>query len=110
MQRGHEKMSERVRPILKPQSKVEIANDREVYLAGKSSIAVHVSPSGNPISLQYPSSRKAGISLAGKTHLVFWSKLLNGNIHAWKGLMPTVTLYESETKFALLRPYDDPKN
>ena len=24
--------------------------------------------------------------------------------------MPTVTLYESENEFALLRPFDDPKN
>ncbi len=36
--------------------------------------------------------------------------MLNTNIHAWKGLMPTVTLYESPTRFCELRPYDDRKN
>ena len=36
--------------------------------------------------------------------------MINPNIHAWKGLMPTVTLYESPTKFCELRPYDDGKN
>jgi parallel beta-helix repeat protein len=110
VQRGHERAVERVRSVPEPRSKVQISEDRKVFLAGKSSIAVRVAPSGNPISLWYPRSRKAGIPLPGKTHLVFWSKQHNGNIHAWKGLMPTVTLYESEEKFALLRPFDDPKN
>ncbi len=110
VQRGREQPADRVRPVPNPQSKVEIADDKEVYLAGKSSIAIHLLPSGNPISLLYPRSKKAGVPLAGKTHLAFWSNQRNGNIHAWKGLMPTITLYESETKFALLRPYDDPKN
>jgi len=110
VQRGHERAVERVRSVPEPRSKVQITEDTKELLAGKSSIAVRVSPSGNPISLMYPRSKKAGIPLAGKTHLVFWSKQLNGNIHAWKGLMPTVTLYESEEKFALLRPFDDQKN
>ena len=110
VQRGRERPMERVRIVAKPQSKVLIADDKQEFLAGQSSIAVQVSPSGNPISLVYPRSKKAGVSLAGKTQLVFWSKQRNGNIHAWKGLMPTVTLYESEEKFSLLRPYDDPKN
>ena len=85
-----------VRSVPDPQSKVQITNDTKEFLAGRSSLAVRVLPSGNPIRLLYPSSRKAGIALAGKSHLVFWSKQLNGNIHAWKGLMPTVTLYESD--------------
>jgi nitrous oxidase accessory protein NosD len=110
VQRGKERAVEQARAVREPQSRVEIAEDLKEVLAGKSSVAVRVSPSGNPIRLMYPRSRKAGIPLAGKTHLVFWSKLLNGNIHAWKGLMPTVTLFESEEKFALLRPFDDPKN
>jgi parallel beta-helix repeat protein len=101
---------EPVRPVPDPQSQVRISDDREVRLAGKSSVAVHVQPSGNPIRLLYPKSKKAGISLAGKSHLVFWSKLLNGNIHAWKGLMPVVTIYESEQNFAMLRPLDDARN
>jgi parallel beta-helix repeat protein len=110
VQRGHERLANRVRPVSKPQSKVTIANDTRMYLAGTSSIRVDVLPDGNPISLLYPNSKKAGILLAGKTRLVFWCKQRNGNIHAWKGLMPTITLYESPTKFVLLRPYDDPKN
>jgi hypothetical protein len=97
-------------PVPNPQSKVRIGDDRETWLAGKSSVAVRAWPSGNPIRLLYPKSKQAGIPLAGKSHLVFWSKLLNGNIHAWKGLMPVVTLYESERKFVMLRPLDDARN
>ncbi len=110
VQRGHERAVERVRVVPEPRSRAQISADTKEFLAGKSSIAVRVAPSGNPIRLIYPQSRKAGISLRGKTQLVFWSKQFNGNIHAWKGLMPTVTLYESEEKFALLRPFDDKMN
>jgi parallel beta-helix repeat protein len=110
LQRGHEQAVGLARPVPNPQSEVRIVDDAREFLAGKSSIAVQVKPTGNPISLLFPRSKHAGISLESKTHLVFWSKLLNGNIHAWKGLMPTVTLYESEKKFAILRPYDDSKN
>ncbi len=100
---------ERVRPVADAKSKVTIADDAAA-LSGASAVAVRIEPTGNPISLLYPVSKDAGIPLAGRTRLVFWCKWLNGNIHAWKGPMPTVTLYESETKFALLRPWDDPKN
>ena len=110
VQKGRDKPAERVRVIAKPQSRVEKSDDAKEFLAGKSSVGLQVSPSGNPIRLLYPSSKKAGVALAGKSQLVFWSKQFNGNLHAWKGLMPTVTLYETKDKFALLRPYDDAKN
>ena len=89
-----------------PQTKMEIRDDQEVRLVGKSSLALRAAPSGNPISLLYPKAKNAGIPLAGKTELVFWVKMINTNIHAWKGLMPTVTFYESPTKFCELRPCD----
>ena len=64
--------------------------------------------SENAVRLLYPRAKNAGISLKGKTSLVYWVKCLNNNMHAWKGLMPTVTIYESPTKFCQLRPNDDP--
>jgi parallel beta-helix repeat protein len=97
-------------PVANPQTKLDLCDDREVRLVGNASLAMRVEPSGNPIRILYPRTRNAGISLAGKTSLVFWAKMTNPNIHAWKGLMPTVTLYESPTKYCELRPYDDPKN
>ncbi|MGA2618234.1 MAG: right-handed parallel beta-helix repeat-containing protein [Thermoguttaceae bacterium] len=97
-------------PVANPQTKLEFSDDRQVRLVGNSSLALRVEPSGNPISILYPRAKNAGIPLAGKTQLVFWAKMLNTNIHAWKGLMPTLTLYESPTRFCELRPYDDQKN
>jgi parallel beta-helix repeat protein len=92
------------------QSKVRITDDPREFLMGKSSVALDIRPTGNPLRLLYPKSKNASIPLAGKNYLVFWSKMLNPNIHAWKGLMPTITLYESETKHAMLRPGDCPDN
>ena len=99
-----------VQPVENAKSRARIVEDAKDRLAGKCSIAVHVQPSGNPIVLTWPAGKKAGILLAGKTHLAFWSKIGNPNIHAWKGLMPVVTLYESAEKFAILRPFDDRGN
>jgi parallel beta-helix repeat protein len=94
-------------PIPNPQTKMEIRDDYEVRLVGKSSLALRVAPSGNDIVLLYPKAKNAGIPLAGKTELVFWVKWINTNVHAWMGLLPTVTLYESPTKFCELRLYGD---
>ena len=47
------------------------------------------------------------MSLAGKTHLVFWIKAINENVPAWQGPQPIITLYESDQKFAVLTPKDD---
>ena len=65
-----------VQHVADPQSKVEIRDDPEVRLAGNSSIALRIepSPAGNPFCLLYPKTKNAGISLAGKTRLVFWSR------------------------------------
>ena len=105
VKRGHEADVQAAVPIPNPQTKIEIRDDHEVCLVGKSSLALRVAPAGNPISLLYPQSKNAGIPLAGKTALVFWVKWINTNIHAWKGLLPTVTLYESPTKFCELQPH-----
>jgi parallel beta-helix repeat protein len=97
-------------PVDNPQTKLELLDDREIRLVGDASLALRVEPSGNPIRLLYPRTKDAGVPLAGKTELTFWVKMTNPNIHAWKGLMPTVTFYESPTRYCELRPYDDPKN
>ena len=50
---------------------------------------------------------KAGLSLEGKTRLVFWFKAINENVPAWQGENPIVTLYESDDKFMRLTPKGD---
>ena len=110
VERQHEAAVGPAMPIPNPQTRIEFNDDHEVRLVGNSSLALRVQPSGNPISILYPRAKNAGIRLAGKTELVFWVKMINTNIHAWKGLMPTLTLYESPAKFCELRPYDDQKN
>ena len=89
--------------VAKPQSKIEFSNDRRICLAGKSSVLVRYWPTGNQVRVMYPKSKQAGIPLAGKTRLVFWSKLHNGGIDAWAGLSPVITLYESPKKYAVLQ-------
>ena len=100
-----------VQPVPNGLAKVQLSDEKESFLAGKSSILVHVlRPSGNPISLLYPRSKNAGIPLEGNTRLIFWNRMFNSNLHSWQGLMPTITLYESEEKFAMLRPACIPAN
>ena len=94
-------------PSPNPQTKLDFSDDREVRLVGKSSLALDVRSPGQSHQPPLSRTKNAGIPLAGKTELVFWVKMINTNVHAWKGLMPTVTLYESPTKFCELRPYDD---
>ena len=60
--------------MAKPLSKIEFSNDEEC-LAGKSSVLARYWPGGNNVRVIYPKSKQAGIPLAGKTRLVFWSKL-----------------------------------
>jgi parallel beta-helix repeat protein len=109
--RGQKASTAAVTPVANPQTKVQLSDDRAVRLVGNMSLALRVAPaSENAIRLLYPRAKNAGIPLAGKTSLVFWVKMLNNNIHAWKGFMPTVVIYESPTKFCLLRPNDDPQN
>ena len=107
--RGQKPSDAPVTVVANPKTKIEISDDHEVHLVGNSSLALHVVPaSENAVRLLYPRAKNAGISLKGKTSLVYWVKCLNNNMHAWKGLMPTVTIYESPTKFCQLRPNDDP--
>jgi hypothetical protein len=91
-----------------PQSQVKFSDDREVRIAGTSSVLAHVEPYGGMlVSLLYPAAKKAGLPLAGKTRLVFWVKAIDENVPAWQGPQPVVTLYESDAKFALLTPKAD---
>ena len=110
VERGHETVVGPAVSVPNPQTKLTFSDDRAVRLVGDASLALRVEPSGNPLSILYPRAKNAAIPLTGKTELVFWVKMINMNIHAWKGLMPTVTLYESPDKFCELRPYDDRKN
>ena len=90
-----------------PQSTVAYANDAE-RIAGESSIQALVSPySGMLVNLLYPQSKDAHVSLAGKTHIVFWIKAINENVPAWQGPQPIITLYETDQKFAVLTPKED---
>ena len=83
-----------------PQSAVKFSDDRAVKISGNASVFAMVQPySGGRVSLLYPKSKTAGLSLAGKKSLVFWLKTVNENVPAWQGPNPVVTLYESETKF-----------
>jgi parallel beta-helix repeat protein len=91
-----------------PQSAVKFSDDREVKISGSTSVFAMVRPySGGWVSLLYPKSRAAGLSLAGKKSLVFWLKTVNENVPAWQGPNPVVTLHESETKFARLTAKTD---
>ncbi len=92
-------------PIANPQVKIELSDDHQIFLVGKSSLALKVGPStGRPLSLLYPRTKNLGIPLAGKSKLIFWFKWINTCIHAWKGMLPTVTLYESPNRFCTIRP------
>ncbi|MFO0929460.1 MAG: PKD domain-containing protein [Gemmataceae bacterium] len=89
-------------------SKVKFVDDREVLIAGKSSVRALVKPySGARVNLLYPSARKAGLALEGKSRLVFWIKAVNEDVTGWQGPNPVVTLYESATRFVRLTPRDD---
>ncbi|MBN2559593.1 MAG: right-handed parallel beta-helix repeat-containing protein [Phycisphaerae bacterium] len=64
-----------------PQSKVAYRDDESVRIAGKSSVAAHVEPYGGMlVSLLYPTSKQARLSLEGKKELVFWIKAINENV------------------------------
>ena len=92
-----------------PQSKVVVHRRPEVRIAGTSSRAgagrAVQRHAGEPALSG--SRKKAGVPLAGKTHLVFWVKAINENVPAWQGPQPIVTLYESEKKSAVLTPKAD---
>ena len=75
-----------------------------LFVVGHSSILVRVTGSATPIVLRYPRDKQLKIPLAGKTAVVFWSKYINPIVHAWQGMRPVVTLYETDQKFAVLRP------
>jgi parallel beta-helix repeat protein len=88
-----------------PGSKAKFSDDAEVKIAGRSSLAARIDPySGGRVNLLYPASRKADLSLKGKTRLVFWVKFINENIPAWQGPNPIVTLHETEEKFLRFTP------
>ena len=109
--RGKKASDAKVTPVAKPNTKIEISDDREVHLVGNASLGLRVAPASEAaVRLLYPRTKNLGIPLAGKTSLDFWVKMVNNNTHAWKGFMPTLVIYESPTKFCLLRPNDDPLN
>ena len=83
-------------------------DDKVVRNSGASSLFALVEPySGGRVSLSYPKGRGAGVSLKGKTHIVFWVKAVNENLPAWQGENPIVTLHESEAKRSTITPQGD---
>lgn len=91
-----------------PNSQVAFSDDRTTRIAGQSATFALVQPySGGRVSLLYPSAKKVGIRLDGKTHLVFWIRALNENVPAWQDVNPLMTLYESPEKSVVLRPAGD---
>jgi parallel beta-helix repeat protein len=89
-------------------SRVKFSDDKEIHIAGRSSIYAFAQPyGGQRLNLAYPSSKKAGWSLEGKTRLVFWFKAINENVPAWQDANPIVTLYENDEKFMRLTPKGD---
>ena len=55
---GHERPLERVRPVPNPQTKVQIADDPEVCLAGQSSVLVRLAPAAIPSVCSIQGRRK----------------------------------------------------
>jgi hypothetical protein len=91
-----------------PASKVKFSDDKEIHIAGTSSIYAFAQPyGGQRLNLVYPSSKKAAWSLEGKTRLVFWFKAINENVPAWQGENPIVTLFASDEIFMRLTPKGD---
>ncbi len=91
-----------------PQSTVKFSDDRQTKISGRTALFAMVQPyGGERVSLLFPKSRRAGLSLAGKKHLVFWLKTINENVPSWQGPNPVVTLHESETRFARLTAKTD---
>ncbi|MCY2991562.1 MAG: right-handed parallel beta-helix repeat-containing protein [Planctomycetota bacterium] len=91
-----------------PGSRVTFSEDRAVRISGAASTFALVDPySGGRVSLLYPAAKRAGISLQGKTQLVFWIKAIDENVPAWQDVNPLVTLYEADDKSVVLRPAAD---
>ena len=108
--RGMKPSNAPITVVAKPQTKVEISDDRRSAWWATSRWPSASRRPAKPPSACSIRAKNAGIPLAGKTSLDFWVKMLNNNVHAWKGFMPTVVIYESPTKFCQLRPNDDPLN
>ena len=83
-----------VRPLQNPQGKVEVSDDKDC-LVGHSSILVRVTGSA-PHRPAVSAEKQLKMPLAGKTAVVFWSKYINPIVHAWQGMRPVVTLYETD--------------
>lgn len=61
-------------------------NDATDFLVGKSALQVVVRPyAGFRAALTYPSNRQGSWSLAGKSKLVFWMKVINEDVTGWQG-------------------------
>jgi hypothetical protein len=91
-----------------PDSRVKFSDDKEIHIAGASSVYALAQPyGGQRLNLLYPASKKAAWSLKDKTRLVFWFKAINENVPAWQDENPIVTLYESDQKFVRLTPKGD---
>lgn len=67
-------------------SRADFVNDMTENLVGKSSLRVVIHPyAGFRAALTYPRNRNADWSLAGKSKLVFWMKVINEDVTGWQG-------------------------
>jgi parallel beta-helix repeat protein len=94
--------------VEEPNLQMTFRDDKEIKLAGKSSVAVKIDPyHGQRASMLFPKSKDAAWKLAGKQKLVFWLKTQNPNLPGWQDVNPVVTLYESDKQTQRLAPKID---
>lgn len=88
--------------------KVAFAADRERRLVGDDAVRATIDPyDGMRVSLLWPASKKAGLSLAGRTRLVFWLAAIDADPTGWQDGNPIVTLWQDEAHRAVYRPARD---
>lgn len=84
-----------------PNLKITYRDVRDTKLTGSTSVYAMIDPyHGQRASLLFPKSKAANWSLAGKTHLVFWLKMINPNL-GWQDVNPVITLYGADKTLKL---------
>ncbi len=84
----------------------KFADDEQAKLIGRSSLRARIEPyGGDRVWLRY--TPPAPVSLAGKTHLVFWLKTRNEDIPGWQNLNPLVTVLGAGDSALRLAPQRD---
>ncbi|MBS0205731.1 MAG: right-handed parallel beta-helix repeat-containing protein [Planctomycetes bacterium] len=85
-------------------SRAEFVDDASDHLAGKSALRVIIRPyAGFRAALTYPKQRNAEWSLAGKSKLVFWMKVINEDVTGWQG-GPFFVLHGTDEQVCYIEP------